>query len=219
MKSTLSVLVMTLAFLSSSLLPSIGRENTLTTRVQRDGVALGSPRGDAPVPAALPSNSAGQGLEPKSSVTPCWPNDAAEPQSASELNARLFGYLSASCTNRFFSALDEIYKREERNEAWAPRLEETIHSLKAHLASMRIEGECHTSVCRYVFGAAHPGSCSRLVGDFDRPLIDSGIGTDLEVSVAFRHTPTGCTRYILSTVIPPPPAYFEPLRQKMEDGP
>lgn len=156
-------------------------------------------------------------LERSSSGSLCKSNagdSVTEPHSQSELDALLSGYMSR-CPYKLLSALDEIYNQEERDEAWASKVEERIE-LTARSAGMRVKGGCHSSLCRFDFETAAE-TCSRLGHEFDRPLTDSLKDTEFQVSIIYRPTGTGCTRYIYSTVMPP--AFLAPLRQRMTGGP
>lgn len=237
MNLTSRIVMMSLASLPFTIdRPRIGPENAsaISAQVQGDALRIAlRHQAEGPwVSADLPPSVLGLarvavapsvnpelsgGLELHSSGSSCEANlggAAAEPHSQLELNALLTGYLSR-CGDRLFSALDEIYEGEKRNEIWASKLERKIHELTSHLG-MRIKGECHSSLCRFDFETSNAEGCSRLGQELDRPLIDSGRDTELQVSVLFRTTPTGCTRYIYSTVMPP--LFLEPLRQLMKNG-
>ena len=144
-------------------------------------------------------------------------NPTADVQSSTQVDALVSAYV-VRCDDRLFGALEDIYAHEKRNEAWASKLEEKADALKRteSLARMHVKGGCRSSLCRFDFEAPAPDGCVFLIRAFDRPIIDSTAGTDLQVSIIYRPNPVGCTRYLYSTVIPP--AFLGPLRKKMRDG-
>jgi hypothetical protein len=172
------------------------------------------------VTASSSDQAPGGSLRRTPSASLCHPNgddNAEKPHSSGELDGLISGYV-IRCDRKLFAALDEIYANEERNEAWASKLEAKVAELKLTepLARMRIDGGCRSSLCRFDFEPSGPEGCTRLVGhEFDRSILDSTGGTDLEVTILWRTKPIGCTRYIYSTIMPP--AFLEPLLQRMKD--
>jgi hypothetical protein len=108
--------------------------------------------------------------------------------------------------------LDEIYEEEERNESWATKLEEKIDQARGE-GGVRLKGVCHTSLCRLDTDTSQPGACNRA--DVNHSLVMSVAGTELEGEIIYRFTP--CSRYFYS--LDGPPAFLEPLLQRMGDGP
>jgi hypothetical protein len=137
---------------------------------------------------------------------------STEPQSPSEVSALVSSYLG--CPS-LFSAIDEIYQQEERDEGWATKLEEKIEQTAA-AGGVRVKGVCRRSLCRIESDASQPPSCNRADVEFNHALIKSVDGTELQGDIIYWPTPTSCSRYFLSTVVPP--AFLEPLRQRMGNG-
>jgi hypothetical protein len=169
----------------------------------------------APVPVGSSSGQALQSnTEPTPSSSSCEASGGdipAELHSQSELAALITQYMLRS-PDRLFSALDEIYVHEERDEAWASKLEEKV-SLAVHQAHLQAKGDCRSSLCRFNFESPSAEGCSHLGIEFNGPIINSTMNTEFEVNMVQRATPNGCTKYIYSMVVPP--AFLEPLRRKM----
>jgi hypothetical protein len=135
---------------------------------------------------------------------------STKPLSPVEVSALVQGYM-LRCSDKLFSAMDEIYQQEERDETWATKLEEKIGQATG-AGGARLKGVCRTSLCRLDPDTSQPGACNR--SDVNHSLIMSVSGTELEGEIIYRFTP--CSRFFYAQ--DGPPAFVEPLRQRMGDG-
>ena len=166
------------------------------------------PPGPGVMPSAdpLPNDRSERGVTKQSCST-----GAKEPQSGIEVSALVTGYM-VRCPDKLFSAMDEIFEQEARDESWAAKLEEKIDQARG-AGGVRLKGECHASLCRLDPDTSQPGACNRA--DVNHSLVMSVSNTELEGEIIYRFNP--CARYFYTTVIP---AWFvDPLRTKMGDGP
>jgi hypothetical protein len=193
-------------------------QNPTQSQLARTTPSAGSPSGgDDPAPTASASSSdprsdgrSGQ-ASPGPSCSAKAHGVATEPQSPEEVVLLVDSYME-HCSDTLFSAIDEIYEQEDRDENWGTRLEEKMRQTPG-TGGVRVEGTCHRSICHLGSATSQPVRCPRVDVEFDHALIKSVDGTELQGEIIYG---PGCSWYFLSTVVPP--AFLEPLRQRMGDG-
>ena len=166
-------------------------------------------------PAAAPSASAFN--SPAYQSCKGHTTDIAVPTTGGDIQDIVARYVTdPSCSPRLRAAVENIFTGEPRTEAWAGPLERIVEKTAlAHGA--KIEGVCHTSLCRYNIELAPSEESARAPHAVEHRIIDATSGTPLQVaSLQAYGSNFKFTIYFYSTVVPA--AFVEPLRRIMDTG-
>jgi hypothetical protein len=75
-------------------------------------------------------------------------------------------------SDRMLHAIETLYAAEPRDDAWANDVEARVKEAAAQTQGLTLmEGDCRTSLCRYVLSLSHPVNQGIALSDFHQQLV------------------------------------------------